>query len=260
MRLRVITATRGDSPFLAATIQSVQALAIETNHILVCPEAVREKLAREHPHCRVVAEEAGGLYGALNTGLRTGDPDDCFTWINDDDVLVASGFRRAFDRLERDSVVGAVYGRVALIDTEGRRLGEIPVAHEPDDLLPLLASGIMPLAQPGTIFCRSMLETVGLFDAGYRLAGDLDYFVRARQAGVRFAFCEAEVAGFRLRAGQLSKDEAAAQAEHARAIQAVPRVPAGMARWRFRRDNLPVYWERLRRHGFKRMHTLYRHG
>jgi hypothetical protein len=63
-----------------------------------------------------------------------------------------------------------------------------------------------------------------------------------------------------LHAGQLSKDESAAGREHARVVDALPRLSSLGARWRFRTANLPVYLERIRRHGLTRTRTLYRHG
>ena len=259
MSLRVITATRGESAHLAATVASAAAVP-GARHILVCPLAARDGLAGKFPACTVLAEAGDGLYAALNTGLAAPGDEELVTWINDDDVLVSAGFAVALGLFATDPALGAVYGRVTMIDATGRRLGALPVAHRPADLLPLIAAGLMPLAQPGTVFRRRAVAGVGAFDGLFRLAGDLEYFVRALRAGVRFAFADAEVAQFRLHGGQLSKDEAAAAAEHARIVAALPRQPAGAAHWRFRWANLPVYLERVRRHGFVNMKSLYRHG
>jgi len=259
MSLRVITATRGDSGLLAATAASVAAVP-GAQHILVCPAAVRADLARKYPALTVLAEGGGGLYAALNTGLDAPGDEEFVTWINDDDLLIASGMAAALQRFAAEASLGAVYGRVTLVDANGARLGELPVARHAPDLLPLVAAGLMPLAQPGTIFRRGAAAKVGRFDPSLRLAGDLDFFARALRDGVPFAFVDAEVARFRLHAGQLSKDEAAAANEHARVVGALPRGPVFAARWRFRWQNLPVYFERVRRHGFVSMKSLYRHG
>ena len=260
MKACVITATRGPSAHLQETVNSVGALGPEARHVLVCPVAAREDLARQFPGVKIVVEEGTGLYGALNTGMTQVREDEAFTWINDDDVLCAAGFASAMQRLEESPAVGVVYGRVGLINETGDRLGELPVAHQAGDPMALLAGGIMPVAQPGTVIHGSLIRQVGKFDDGYRLAGDLDYFVRALRGGVGFAFVDAEVARFRLRAGQLSKEEPAVAAEFARAVASLPRGSAGGARWRFRWANLGVYLERVRWHGFVRMNTLYRHG
>lgn len=260
MTLRVITATRGDSALLAETVLSVAALAGPVRHVLVCPAAMRARLAQAFPQCAVVPEQGPGLYAALNTGLDAPGDEEFVTWINDDDVLVPEGIAIALRRFAADATLGATYGRVELIDAAGARLGELPVARRAADLRPLLGAGLMPLAQPGTIFRRRALEPVGRFDPAFRLAGDLDLFARALAQGVGFAFVPAVVARFRLHGGQLSKDEATATREHARVVATLPPAPALLATLRFRLSNLAVYLERVRRHGFKRMSTLYRHG
>jgi len=260
MKLCVITATRGISVHLNETVGSVSALGMGTRHVLVCPASAEVVLARRFPSSEIVVEPAGGLYAALNAGLARIRDDEAFTWLNDDDVVCVEGFKSAAARLAGSAAVGVVYGRVGLMDEAGRRLGELPMAHRADDLSSLLAGGIMPLAQPGTLMRGSVAKRIGDFDPTYRLAGDLDYFVRALRAGVGFAFVDAEVARFRLRAGQLSKDEPAVADEYARAVAGLAAQASAAARWRFRWDNRGVYLERVRRHGFVRMQTLYRHG
>ena len=258
MKLRVITATRGSSLHLIATVRSVEALELFVHHVLVCPAREQLRLELQFPRCQVVVQQDAGLYAALNTGMDAGEPDDFYTWLNDDDCLRPEEFRRALARLADDPALDAVYGRVSLVDTLTAGLGELPVARRPDDLPALLASGIMPLAQPGTVFRWRVAGRIGRFDPSYQLAGDLDYFVRAVRAGLCFGFHDGKVAQFRLHDGQLSKQEAVAISEHARAIAALPRIPAGAARRRFRWDNRWVYWQRIRQHGFVRMNTLYR--
>jgi glycosyltransferase involved in cell wall biosynthesis len=258
MTLRVITATRGYSAHLGLAAASVTAIP-GTRHVLVCPPAMGAELARQFPGGTLLAESGKGLYAALNTGLDASGDEELVTWINDDDLLAPPGIATARELLARDATLGAVYGRVELIDTAGKRLGELPVARRADDLLPLITAGLMPLAQPGTIFRRSALAGVGRFDPSFRLAGDLDLFARALRTGLKFGFVDEVVARFRLHGGQLSKDEAAAAAEHARVVSALPPRPSFGATLRFRAANVPVYVERIRRHGFKRMHTLYRH-
>ncbi len=259
MVLRVITATRGDSTLLIETVRSVDQLGLKVRHILVCPPHMKLRLSIQFPRCQIVEETGQGLYVALNTGFHMGEPDDFFTWINDDDLL-APGFDQALARLAADPSLDALYGRVGLIDGRGVPLGELPVARRPEDLLPLLAGGIMPLAQPGTIFRWRALRRIGTFDPAYRMAGDLDYFVRALQAGLRFGFHDGEVARFRLHTYQMSKDRETAAVEHARAVAKIPAQPTFRAKCRFRWDNRGVYWRRIRQHGFVNMHTLYGHG
>jgi GT2 family glycosyltransferase len=264
LKLGVITATRGTSEFLGETLASVRALPGEVAHVLVAPSKAHATLAKRLVGESLLAEPdtgAGGLYGALNLARVSLTDCPAVTYLNDDDLLRPLGVAAALTRLATADVV---YGRVALIDARGTRLGELPVARDPRDFAVLLRMGIMPLAQPGTLIRREWLERLNWFRAEYRMAGDLDFFVRAWAAGARFAYVNTVVSAFRLHAGQLSKDAAAASAEHARALQTLPvGDDAGMCRlgaWlRFRWANRRIYAERIRLHGWRRMAALYRH-
>ena len=261
MSLLVITATRGSSLHLEATVRSVAALGDSARHVLVCPEALGKTLAKAYPHTQVVHESGGGLYAAINDA-RSSAKEDFVTYINDDDLLDAAGLVAARRCLASDESLAFVYGRVAMIDAQGKELGELPIARRAEDLLALIAGGIMPLAQPGTLCRRSGLDKLGWFDSTFRLAGDLDLFVRALTAGLTFAYVDQRVALFRIHAGQLSKAADEAREEHARAISGLELSPSlcEAALRRFRWDNRWVYLQRMLRHGPKRMSTLYKHG
>lgn len=260
----VLTPTLGQSRFLAETVRSVAACGPDWRHVLVCPAAVANRLAAEWPHVTVTACERRGLYAALNHGWRHGFAADAeiWTWINDDDLLEEPGVRIAAALMQTSPGIAAMYGRVSLRDDAGKALGWLPVARRPADLLGLAASGVIPLAQPGTLLRRSATEALGGFDESYRLAGDLDYFVRSLRAGQRFDYVDREVASFRVHSGQLSKHEEEAGREKQRVVGGLPPHFARrqLARWRFRWDNRRVYLDRLRRHGFVRMRDLYRHA
>jgi hypothetical protein len=260
MKLRVLTPTRGGSPHWLTAAASITAFAPEAEHVVICPDTSAVSAPR-HPGGRTIWRDEGrGLYAALNRGLRAPGDWDAFTWLNDDDVL-AAGFRAAWQQLAAAPHCGAVYGRVGLIDTRGAGIGALPIAAEPADLVALLRRGIMPLAQPGTIIRRRLVEQIGAMDESYRLAGDLDFFARALDAGIRFGHCPDKVADFRLRAGQLSQQEELGAQEFARAVgrlRAKTATGGTAALLRFRWANRGVYWDRWRKHGGVTMRELYR--
>ncbi|MGH8017653.1 MAG: glycosyltransferase [Opitutaceae bacterium] len=265
MNLLVITPTLGKSATLMETIASITAVDRELLHLVVVPSVAHDSLRGRYPRLRVVADAGQGLYAALNAGLAaaSGERWDWFTYINDDDVWT-EGMRSSLQQAaDAGSSCAVVYGRVGLIDACARDLGELPVAHFPDDLLKLLVRGIVPLAQPGTLIHRRVIEQLSGFDASYRSAGDLDAFVRALTVGVRFEFVNRTVAAFRLHSGQISKNEKDALREKARALlplHAHDRQGGRMAMLRFRLSNLGVYARRIRRFGFMRMKEIYRHA
>lgn len=240
------------------TVASIAALTTPVRHVVVAPASCRADLATIAPAAELVSDQGLGMYAALNRGLSAAADWDVFTWINDDDALVASGFGRALDAMIQKADNDVIFGRVKLLDGASARIGEIPVVRRQKDIPALLARSIIPFAQPGTIIRRRMWDLLGGFDPAYRNAGDLDFFVRAYMAGARFAFVDAEVAAFRLSAGQLSKRLAEVEEETARALRPLAGYPPSMAAWvRFRADNFDVYLERLRRHGWISMRGLY---
>lgn len=262
----VITPTRGDSPWLEETVASVAACAPGWRHVLVAPDARVTELSRRFPAVRVVPERGEGMYAAINTGLVAAGAWEAFTYLNDDDVLLA-GFAAA--AREAELAVGKeriVYGGVKLIDGRGRRLGAIPVSPAPALNRALYAQRIEPVYQHGTVITRAVVERCGGFDEGLRFCGDSEFFARACVGGVRFVGVGRTVAAFRLRAGQLTKNRAAMRDERWRVDEKLrllaperKRVLA-WARWRFRLANLPVYAERIARHGWITFDELLERG
>lgn len=253
MRLLVLTPTLGASPWLAATVESVAALPLPVRHVLVAPANTVTDLRARFPHAGIVAEEGGGMYAALNTGLAA-TPWDAFTYLNDDDLLLP-GFVRVASALAAGRA-GLVYGGVRLIDREGRRLGSIPVSSFPAHNRALYALRLEPVYQHGTLVTRDAWQQFGGFDPSFRFCGDSEFLARLCVAGVPARHVPGEVAAFRLRPGQLTKNRGAMEAERQRVdeklgLRLPPASPGALrARLVFRLANLPVYAERVIRHGF----------
>lgn len=254
-RLLVVTPTLGVSPWLDDTVASVARLSGDVIHVLVTPVGKVAGLAARYPRVRVVAEPGQGMYAAINAGLAAVPDWDAFTYINDDDLLLPRFAHVA-------AWVGAgraevAYGGVRLIGTQGRRLGSIPISAVPSLNRLLYAQRIEPVYQHGTVFSRKLVDRIGPFDESFRFCGDSEFIARACVAGATFACVTLRsVAAFRLRAGQLTKDLPVMQIEsdrvHAKLALPVVRVTFRhrWARLVFRTANLPVYGERIVRHGF----------
>lgn len=253
-RILVITPTLGSSPWLEVTVASVARFQPVCIHVLVAPIAQVESLAQRFPAVTVVPEPGGGMYAAINVGLGAVAGWDGFTYINDDDLLLPR-FARVLTGL-RDNPTGAVYGGVRLIGTHGQSLGSIPISPFPSLNRRLYAQRVEPVYQHGTVFSRHLHEKMGGFDESFRFCGDTEYMARACVAGLPFRCATwRNVAAFRLRAGQLTKNLPVMQAESDRA-HAKLGLPAARITWRhrwarlvFRGANLPVYLERIVRHG-----------
>jgi hypothetical protein len=255
----VVTPTLGDSPWLAMTVESVALLPVRCTHVLVCPSDKVAELAARFPATLVVAELPGrrGMYAAVNAGIAAAGDWEAFTYINDDDLLLpdfATVVRAAANAAGRPLVA---HGGVRLIDATGRRLGAIPISPRPALNRALYAQRIEPVYQQGTLVTRAAMDALGGFDESFRFCGDSEFLARACVTGVPFVpATRRPVAAFRLRPGQLTKDRAAMRAERAQVdakLGLLAPLPA-MERWRakfvFRAANLPIYAERVARHGF----------
>ncbi|HWA27689.1 MAG TPA: glycosyltransferase [Lacunisphaera sp.] len=253
MKILVVTPTLGASPWLAETVASVAALGLDGRHVLVAPAAAVAGLAARFPGVTVLAEPGGGMYAAINAGLAAAGDWAAFTYLNDDDLLLP-----AFGRVLAAIASGAemAYGGVKLINGEGRRLGAIPVSHFPAHNRALYALRLEPVYQHGTLVARAAWQRHGGFDPEFRRCGDSEFLARLCVAGVGARHVGGEVAAFRLHTGQLTKDRGPMIAERDRVdaklgLRQPPASPgADWARCCFRSANLPVYLERIGRHGF----------
>lgn len=256
MKILVVTPTLGQSQWLSETVASVAALPLACVHVLVAPAGLTAALAARFPGVQVVAEPGGGMYGAINAGLAAARDWHAFTYINDDDLLLPHFAAVARVVAEAGDSPLLVYGAVRLIDRAGRRLGAIPVSPVPALNRALYAQRLEPVYQQGTLITRTALALLGGFDETLRYCGDSEFLARACVHDVPFARVGGEVAAFRLRAGQLTKNRAAMMAERASIDEKLGltglrfTVRHRWARLVFRAANLPVYAERVLRHGW----------
>ena len=266
MKILVITPTLGDSPWLAETVASVAALSLDGEHVLVAPAAAVPKLAARFSGVTVTAEPGGGMYAAINAGVAAAREWDAVTYINDDDLLLP-GFAAVVAALVgRGNQPFLAYGGVRLIDTEGRRLGAIPVSPSPRLNRDLYAQRLEPVYQHGTLVSRAAWEQQGGFDAAFLYCGDSEFLARLCVRGVPALRVGGEVAAFRLHRDQLTKNRPVMIEERARVDEKLG-LRAGpltfrhwWARLVFRAANLPVYAGRILRHGFVSFDQLLERG
>jgi glycosyltransferase involved in cell wall biosynthesis len=260
LRVFIITPTLGTSQYLDRTLAGVRRLGCEVDHLLVCPAAKVQELATRYPGLRVVEDQgkAGGIYGALNAGLKNApERYDWFTYINDDDELGPDFGAVVEKHSRRAEPEPVVYGDVRRIGEANESLGFITVEKRPRYLPALLHAGISPLNQQGMLFAREVVERLREFDLRYRLCADLDFWVRAFAAGFSFRYVSRELGQFRIRQGQLSGDISLTRAEMKEiatrhlATRGASRWARAAARVQYRLSNLPRYAGRVRHTGLQ---------
>jgi GT2 family glycosyltransferase len=265
--LLIVTPTLGVSEYLEEAVRSVTELPFPVLHILSVPEPMVRPLQERFPHALVVkdAGKEGGIYGAINTGIRAAAGDwGWFTYINDDDVL-APGFGQMYaDHIARTNAEPVTYGNVRLINESGGTISFLTTERSPSFIPALLHAEISPLNQQGMLFRRDVVEALGEFDTHYRLCADLDFWARAMAAGFAFRHYPLEVGQFRIRRGQLSGDVTQTLREQNeivhRAFPKMSPVRQVLAKWRYRIMNLPRYLARTRTVGLTSSYRLLADG
>lgn len=150
----------------------------------------------------VLQVEAGNMYRAINAALRSADT-EWLAYLNSDDWLYPGSLARLIAK-GRETAAAVVYGNCDYADGQGRFVYSFAAAT-PRQLLPLFRLGRMGFAQPAAIFRADLYQALDGFDEAFRFKADADFYIRALQAGARFAYCDGTpVACFRLHARQLS--------------------------------------------------------
>lgn len=268
--LLVVTPTLGESPFLDATVASIEAQPIPIRHVISTPGRKVAELAARYPHALVVpdAGRLGGIYGAINAGIQAASAKfdwQWFTYINDDDTLLPGFGRTMLENMRDADPAPVLYGDVELVDERGDRISCITTAENPDWIPALLHQGISPLMQQGMAFRRDVVDRLEGFDLRYRLCADLDFWLRAYAAGHRFRYNPDHVAQFRLRDGQLSSDTSVTRFEQDSIVERhLPARSSAFARFctrlQYRLYNLPRYVERFRTRGLRTSYALLQEG
>ena len=203
--LGIVVPTLNCAATLAETLASLQRLPTVARIIVIDSQSAdgSAEVARRHG-VQVVSAEPAGMYAAINIGLRRLDT-EWVAYINGDDLV--------YD-VDRSLAAGAetgadvVYGMVDFIDAAGRFIHSW-TSGSPAGLLRLYRAGCSPLLQQGTIFRRTMFQSLGGFNERWRFVGDSDFWLRGLLAGHRFLrISHPSVAAFRIHPSQLSQQHA----------------------------------------------------
>lgn len=146
------------------------------------------------------SEPDGGQSDAINKGLRraTGDT---VSYINSDDLYCPRAFQRVADEFFAHPEVDFVHGDGDVIDESGRLQWEW--LSRPYDYSVLTTYHFLwnvitnYILQPATFWRRAVLDRIGYLDESFHYAMDLEYWVRAGQAGLDFRHTPSKLAKLR---------------------------------------------------------------
>jgi glycosyltransferase involved in cell wall biosynthesis len=154
-----------------------------------------------------VSEPDEGQSAAINAGLRraTGD---ILSYINSDDLYFPGAFQRVLDAFARDPAADFVYGDGDVIDEHGYRRWEWlsrPYDHAVMTSYHFLWNDFTNyVLQQATFWRRRVRARIGDFDPAFHFALDVEYWIRAGAAGLRFHHLPEKLGKFRMIAGTKS--------------------------------------------------------
>lgn len=145
---------------------------------------------------------ATGAAEAINVALGTSLASQYFTWIGDDDQIVAEGVEASISLLNDYKEAEGTYGIVDYIDGSGAHIRTHVPPKNPSQSL---RWGPQRIAQPGTVFRTSLLARVGHLDTALKCAWDQDFMARVEAVG-HLRFVPSLVAKYSWHAGALTSE------------------------------------------------------
>ncbi len=129
-----------------------------------------------------VSEPDGGLYEAVNKGLRMASG-DVLAYLNTDDFYFPWTVRLAVNAL----LAGAdmVYGDLLVVRTTGARPTTYVQFYPPFERFRY--AWLQTIAQPTVFWRRDVTDSLGPFDTRYRLIADCERWLAMNEAGYRIS-------------------------------------------------------------------------
>jgi len=166
--------------YLAEAVESVLAQDRDDLHIVLVDDGSTDSshsVARAfEPPAEVVRQENRGSAGAMNTGVRTATT-EFVAFCDSDDIWRAGKLDAQLAAFERDPSLDLVFTNVEeFLSPEINR----------EDVRTRPLRGAVPGCAPSTLLARrSAFQQVGPLDEGLRNGAWVDWYARARWAGLR---------------------------------------------------------------------------
>ena len=181
MLVSIITISKDQAAELPATIDSVSGQTYAgIEHVVVDGESSDGTAAvvASYPGVRMVSRRPAGVYDAINQGISCASGEVIGMVHCGDRLASADVVEKVAAAFEADPELDFVFGDVRYVDV---RTGRTRRVYSADRFrLRMLRIGFAP-PHPSLYMRRRAVERVGLYKPDYKVAADLDMFVRLFQ-------------------------------------------------------------------------------
>jgi glycosyltransferase involved in cell wall biosynthesis len=203
--ISVILPVRNGQPFLARAIESILEQTRPPAELIVVDGGSTDgsaELAGSYDAVTVIAQTGDGLSQAWNQGVEASSG-ELIAFLDSDDYWLPGKLEAQAGLLEREPGLDGALGRARFVLAEGM--------EAPPGFRMHLLEGDHVARMPGTLLIRrEVFDRIGMFDTSYRVAMDVDWFARLKDAGVELEVLGEVVLVKRFHPGNLSHSDAEA--------------------------------------------------
>lgn len=185
-RVSVIIPVYNGESFLAEAIKSVFDQEYKNLECLVIDDGSKDSsaaIAKKFEQVIYIYQENAGVAAARNHGVQKASG-DYLAFLDADDIWNSEKLNIQINYMEENPDIDYSLTKHSLFLAEG--LSEVPLwvrtSHFEKEMIAYLPSSL--------IVRRKAFEIIGNFDESYRIADDSDWFLRARDAGVKLGIVE----------------------------------------------------------------------
>ena len=184
MKISIITVSYNSAATIADTVRSVANQSYQNiEHLVIDGQSKDATISvveeHRHPNLILTSEPDGGIYDAMNKGLKraTGE---IIGFLNSDDFYADSAVLEKITAVFKDESVEVCYADLVYILPDNSSV----VRHWKSKVFATgdFAKGWSP-AHPTFYVRRSALERLGFFDQSLKLAADADFMMRYLEIG-----------------------------------------------------------------------------
>lgn len=213
--ISVIVPVYNGEKYIRQAIESVIAQNYGSYEIIVVDDGSTDQtceILAKYPNIRYIRQENKGVAAARNTGIRQA-LGDYLAFIDADDLWDRTKLSKQYGFMERNSDIGYTFTMHRLFLSED--IDDMPHWVRPD-----YAEGELTAYIPSSMMIRKDVFTrIGFFDESFTLSEDSDWFMRARDLGIKMAIVPENLLLKRVHGANLSSDTQKTKKNLMRAIK-----------------------------------------